>query len=126
MEIRFEIPDWVEYQNIYVFAGTEVLAILECEVYHKDGDHKKRYLPLKVKPSDGRCTGCGSCCSAGGIPSALLEKMKKSLDGHSLEGTDSCPFLTDDGCMLGAWIPFSCAKSVCTTYEGCTEYMRDA
>ncbi len=97
MKIEFEIPEWTNGRNIYIFAGTELLGFKECIITHTIfNEHKSTYLPLKIKYENGRCTGCGECCKG-------------------------CTFLRPDGCSFKAWIPFSCAKSICTKYEGCTE-----
>lgn len=121
--IKVEIPEWAKERNIYVFAGRELLASQEVLITHQDGKHVPVRQPLMIKPEDGRCTGCGSCCSTSGISKKLLAEMKECLESHS---GDACPFLGEHGCIMRGWIPFSCAKSVCTQYDGCTEYMVEA
>lgn len=96
MKIEFEVPNWAIGKHIYIFAGRELLGKMDCSVFHEDGKHMTQYSELRLKPADGRCTGCGECCK-------------------------SCPFLRPQGCLLGVMIPFSCIRSVCTDYEGCTE-----
>lgn len=120
MKFEIEIPEWAYGKNIHIFAGVEKLAEVLVKTVHENGKHIAKYLPLKIKPEDGRCTGCGSCCNSVGISRKLLIDMKKALHGFKdYEG--KCPFITDTGCLLRGWIPFSCAKSICTDYEGCTE-----
>lgn len=87
---------------------------------HKDGKHIISYLPLRLKPSDGRCTGCGSCCETTSFSRKLLIEMKKALHGFRDYGK-KCPFITDSGCLLGSKIPHSCSRSLCTGFDGCTE-----
>lgn len=97
IEIKFIIPEWALGKTIHIFAGRELLGVKECIISHdKNYNHISTYKPLRIKPEDGRCTGCGECCKG-------------------------CTFLRSDGCSFKGWIPFSCAKSICTDYEGCTE-----
>lgn len=49
--------------------------------------------------------------------------MKAALENFDSKNPEVCPFLDDQGCILKGWIPFSCARSICTAYEGCTERM---
>ena len=121
--ITVDIPEWAKERNIYVFAGRELLASQEVLIIHQDGKHVPVRQPLMIKPEDGRCTGCGSCCTSTGISQKLLDEMKQCLENPLGE---ACPFLGKHGCIMKGWIPFSCAKSVCTAYEGCTEYMVEA
>lgn len=118
MKIEFEVPEWAIGKHIYIFAGTELLGKKEVRIYHEDGEHKIRHLPLEMKQKDGRCNGCGSCCAATGIPQKLLDDMRDMLNNPREDG---CPLLNEDGCIMKAWTPFSCLKSVCSAYEGCTE-----
>jgi len=123
MKIELEIPEWAIGKHIYIFANEEILAIKEAKISKKDGEHILSYLPLKIKPEDGRCNGCGSCCSDGSpfSKNTILE-MKKLL--QTIKDYDNpCPFLTDKGCLLGTKIPFSCARSICSNYEECNEKM---
>lgn len=118
MEIKFKVPKWAMDKHIYIFAGAELLGIKEVRIGHKDGKHIISHLPLKIKPKDGRCTGCGSCCEVSGIPKVMINEIKKKLEGDYGE---KCPLLGEHGCIMKGWIPFSCVKSVCTNYAGCTE-----
>ena len=99
MKITFRVPDWALGSNINIFAGRELLGVKRCLISHEDGKHVSKYLPLEIKPKEGRCTGCGECCKG-------------------------CPFSTPTGCMLGSRIPYSCLRSVCTNnFAGCTEIL---
>lgn len=120
MKIEFEVPDWAIGRHIYIFAGNELLAKKEVRIVHENGEHVAKYLPLKIKPEDGRCTGCGSCCITTSFSRKTFIAMKKAL--HGFKDYDiRCPFATDSGCLLGSKIPYSCVRSICTGYEGCTE-----
>lgn len=124
MKIEFEIPEWAIGRHIYIFAGNELLGKKEVRVVHeKENDkwkHISNYLPLMIKPEDGRCNGCGSCCNTTSFSRKTFIKMKKALHGFK-SYEERCPFATDSGCMLGPKIPYSCVRSVCTDYEECTE-----
>jgi len=101
MNIEFKLPKWSIGKHIYIFAGVELLGFKECVISHDiNKNHIIAYKKLRIKPGDGRCTGCGECCKG-------------------------CIFLRTDGCSFKAWIPFSCAKSICTNYEGCTERLEE-
>ena len=124
MQITIDIPDWAKERHIYVFAGDELLAIQEIHTVHQDGEHVLVRQPLRVKPDDGRCNGCGVCCNDGTvIPKNLLEEMKTRLADYKYSDSEPCPFLDSDGCILGSIKPFSCITSVCSHYEGCTEVL---
>lgn len=129
MKVTLDIPDWAIGRHIYIFAGTELLA------HQLFNDKKERvneevvrtqfYSPLKVKPSDGRCKGCSTCCESGQSQD-ILDLMLKTLGNYLMKqgefsSNEPCPFHSYSGCILGAWIPLSCAKSVCTAFDGCTE-----
>jgi hypothetical protein len=124
MKIEFKVPEWALGRHIYIFAGNELLGNKEVRVSHKltngKWEHITTYLPLKIKPADGRCTGCGTCCNTTSPNRKLIIAMKKALHGFRDYGK-RCPFITDSGCMLGPRIPYSCVRSLCTDYEGCTE-----
>lgn len=96
MKIEFEVPEWAIGKHIYIFAGSELLGEKQSIVVHEGGKHVTIHLPLKIKQKDGRCNGCGECCKG-------------------------CPFITPNGCLFKNRIPFSCVRSVCTHFEGCTE-----
>lgn len=119
-----KLPKWAEGRHIYVFAGTELLAQrLFNDSKERVNDEVIRtsyYSPLQMKPPDGRCNGCGSCCSTSGIAESLLEDMKYALNTYRFPSSP-CSFYTNSGCLLRGWIPFSCAKSVCTVYKSCNE-----
>lgn len=101
MSIEFELPEWSIGKHIYIFAGTELLGFKECIISHDiHKNHIITYKKLRIKPKDGRCTGCGECCKG-------------------------CTFLRPDGCSFKGWIPFSCAKSICSPYKGCTERLEE-
>ncbi len=124
MKITLNVPEWAIGRHIYIFAGRELLAQKECLIIHKNNEHIAKYQPLKIKPPDGRCTGCGSCCGLNGIAESLLEDMKDALNNYGFPSPE-CPFITKSGCLLKGWIPFSCAKSICTDYKGCTERLEE-
>lgn len=96
------MPEWARGKHLYIFAGAELLGFKECIITHSDRNehgnitHITAYKQLRIKPEDGRCNGCGKCCNG-------------------------CPFLKPQGCSFVQMIPFSCVKSICTDYEGCTE-----
>lgn len=82
-----------------------------------------KYSPMKIKPIDGRCTGCSNCCKDNGIGVKMVEYITKLIihkQKFNKESAD-CTFLGETGCKLGSYIPFSCIRSVCTDWEGCTE-----
>ena len=83
-----------------------------------DGKRVTFVGPLLQKPADGRCNGCGACCLSSSMSDRIFQLMKECLDNPPEEG---CPFMGENGCKLGMWIPFTCVKSVCTHYEGCSE-----
>jgi hypothetical protein len=122
MRIEFEVPKWAYGKHIHIFAGAELLGNKECRIVHEDGEHVVKYLPLKIKQESGRCNGCGICCESSKLPVSLVDKMLEAITTH--EG-DSCEFLGDNGCILGAFIPFSCVRSVMTNLEGCSEKLTE-
>lgn len=123
MKVEFEVPEWAIGRHIYIFAGAELLGRQECNISHdKEGKHSISYFPLKIKPENGRCNRCGNCCITTGFMRSQLVEIKKALHGFK-DYDGPCPFLTDEGCLLGARIPFSCIRSICTDYEGCTEML---
>lgn len=127
MKIEFEVPDWAYGKHIHIFAGVELLGNKEVRIVHEEGKHVIKYLPLKIKPEDGRCNGCGTCCEEGKFPPKLLDKMLKAIEYKKEHDPDSerCEFLGEDGCILGAFIPFSCIRSVMTGWGNCTERLDD-
>ena len=60
-QISLTLPEWTKGKHIYIFAGSELVAVKECVIARKD--HKVSYKPLLVKT--GRCNGCGKCCEDG-------------------------------------------------------------
>lgn len=100
MKIEFDVPEWVIGKHIYIFAGAELLGIKEVKIVHENGKHVTKYLPLKIKPNEGRCNGCGVCC-------------------------EGCSSLSQDGCSLKAEIPFKCIRSICTHIEECSERLEE-
>ncbi len=96
---------------------------MECVIFHENGKHMAQYSLLKIKPATGRCTGCSNCCKDNGIGIKMVEYITKLIihkQKFNKESAD-CTFLGEDGCKLGSYIPFSCIKSICTDWEGCTE-----
>lgn len=120
MKIEFDVPEWALGRHIYIFAGAELLGKKETKVVHEDGKHVFKYLPIKIKPADGRCNRCGNCCESTGFSRSHLVEIKRALHGFK-DYDGACAFLTDEGCLLGARIPFSCLRSVCTGHEDCSE-----
>jgi hypothetical protein len=118
--VKIDIPGWAIGKHIYIFAGAELLADKRAETYFENGKHKSRYFPLRIKTE--RCNGCGDCCSTVGINKTLLKDMQIALNKNSNNG---CPFNSVDGCILRAWIPFACVKSVCSHYENCNEKLEE-
>lgn len=127
MKIEFDVPEWAIGKHIHIFAGSELLGNKECRIAHENGEHVIKYLPLKIKQEEGRCNGCGTCCENGKFPPKLLEMLLKAIIHKRKTDPDSekCEFLGDNGCIFGAWIPFSCARSVMTGNEGCTEKLEE-
>lgn len=128
VKIEFEIPDWASGRNIYIFAGTELLGIKESHIYFnkQEKKHQVDTSPvIKLKPVDGRCNGCGDCCSQGGspFPQDMLADMQFRLADYIYSKTGRCPMLDDkEGCIMKGRIPFSCARSNCEGWsENCTE-----
>ena len=127
MKIELDIPKWAKGKHIYVFAGRELLVQLDYLIKFIDGKHVGSYDVLKIKPEDGRCTGCGTCCETLGSPFSqqgvidLLDRLSK----YEFSDEGRCPFLGENGCSLGSNIPFSCARSNCQGMENCTEKLID-
>ena len=125
MKITLDIPEWAIGKHIYILAGQELLAIKEARVKK---DHTIFYLPLKVKPEKGRCVGCGSCCKSGHskfMLKRMYETLDKYLEKKSFSSSSPCPYLGLEGCILGPWIPLSCVRSVCSSYDGCSEHLEE-
>ncbi len=129
VRVEFDIPEWAIGRHIHFFAGTELLGNKEFrrEKIRTDRgvEYKEYYLPTMIKPGDGRCTGCGDCCESSGVPEHLLkfmyEAVRKLPEDHDFT-KGPCALLTEEGCGLGAWIPFSCIRSNCEGWsENCTE-----
>ncbi len=130
MKIEVNVPDWAIGKDIYLFSGSELLGHLQFH-YKKtrqdDGSilRENKYFPLKLKPAEGRCNGCGDCCSTGGSPfnKHTLYEIQSRLLNYDYAGSGTkCPLLADDGCVMRGSIPFSCAKSNCEGWsENCTE-----
>lgn len=109
MKLELEIPKWAEDKNIFVFANQELIAY-------------KMHNELKLKVKVSRCLGCGACCESGHPfkPEQLLTIKKAIAKGFNSDGP--CPFLGEEGCLLGNNIPFSCARSDCSQhFDKCTE-----
>jgi len=93
MRISVELPDWCDERHIYILAGIELAAY---KLYGEDIVHVKT----------GRCSQCGTCCSA--PPKRFCFKLNR--DG-------SCVYLhkSDDGkyteCKLGMARPTVCSVS---------------
>lgn len=120
VKIEFEVPEWAIGRHIHIMAGVELLGQMEFrrEKNRINGnvEIKEYYLPLRLKPENGRCSGCSDCCNSGG-PRVLIEKL-----GLPYQKDRPCPMLNKDGCSLGSAIPFSCASSNCEGWsENCTE-----
>ena len=122
MKIEFEVPDWAIGRHIRIFEGAELLGAKNVTVRHENGKHVKEYGPLLMKPEEGRCNGCGSCCSVSGICEEMLQEMTEALNNRPETG---CPFRSDVGCIMRGWAPFSCLKSVCSDYDGCSEKLEE-
>ncbi len=128
VKIEFELPKWAVGRNIHIMAGTELLGRMEFrrEKNRINGkvEIKEYYLPLKLKPENGRCIGCGDCCSMGGsfASKGLLDEISKRLSNYEYSKKGACPLLGDIGCIMGSKIPFSCLRSNCEEWsENCTE-----
>ena len=122
VKIEIEIPEWAIGRHINVFAGVELLAQMFFnvkKVRNEDNSitRERKYEQLKLKPNDGRCTGCSDCCNDGG-PSQL-QLIYETIKEKGYKQKEPCPMLTPSGCGLGAAIPFSCASSNC---EGWSKY----
>lgn len=123
VKIEIDLPDWVLGSNIYIFAGRELVARKRCLITHdKNKHHVMNYQPLEVKTSRCNPEACKpfSCCTSSGISKRMIIEMLDALLEYNSDNPN-CPLLTDQGCLMKGWIPFSCAKSVCTSYKGCTE-----
>lgn len=122
MKITLDIPEWAIGKHIHIFAGSELLGQMSYHISKVNGKRISKYLPLKIKPEDGRCSGCGECCLSGFSPTTL-GYMKKCLEHYDpdIDMDEPCPFLEKIGCGLGNNIPFSCIRSYCINFEGCTE-----
>lgn len=128
VKIEFDIPKWAIGKHIYIFANKELLAQLEYNVKKIRNDNgniirKQKYFPLKLKPDDGRCNGCGDCCATG-LPfnkEKAIDIIKRLTEYTENNCEGACPFLDNNGCSLGINIPFGCAKSDCSKFENCTE-----
>lgn len=128
LEITINIPKWAFGKNIYLFAGAELLGELEYNYQKIKKDNgsilrKKQYFPLKMKPIDGRCNGCGDCCGSTGLKKDFLFKIANKILEHDFENTKGCALLDPTlGCIMEGKIPFGCVKSNCEGWsENCTE-----
>lgn len=108
-------------------AGTELLGQMEywVEKIRKNGKvtRNEYYLPYKHKSENGRCNGCGDCCSTG-LPFSgdkAIDIVNRLQDHIKNEFHGACPLLDEDGCSLGNNIPFACLRSDCSSFENCTE-----
>lgn len=120
MNIKFEIPKWAEKKNVTVFVGNELVAqYIPKRVINNRKQHVYVKVPLLVKSN--RCEGCGECCESGAPFTSeevieIIRRLKEYLPDTS------CPLLTEEGCILGDRIPFSCARSDCSKhFSRCTE-----
>lgn len=134
MKIEFEVPDWAIGRQINIFAGSELLG---QKIFHRDKNRadgklttKEYYTPLQIKTKEEyKCNGCGDCCNMSGVPEKIVDRIKEYaiLDATGGKRETACPMLGREelghfGCILGAWIPFSCAKSNCEGWsENCSE-----
>lgn len=119
MRIEFEVPEWAIGKHIHIFAGNELLGNKEVRTVHHNGKHVTEYLPLKIKPNDGRCNGCGDCCQILSHKDEIfLRTIKEKLENFE---SGPCPFATDEGCALKSFTPFSCLRSVCSQIGNCSE-----
>ena len=125
MKIEFEVPTWAIGKHLYMFAGVELLGVKEVVITHQDGKHIATYPnPLKLKPNDGQCNKCGICCQTQGVTTDILLDIKERIakfDFTNIESNTCVFYEKAGGCILRGWTPFSCVKSICTPYEGCSE-----
>jgi len=91
MKVTFDIPDWALQRDIYLFAGTEVVAMIP---YSKGERWTKT----------GQCDYCGRCCE--NLPRIVQEPISR-------EKNNNCIHLVKIGekkeCELGARRPWSCS-----------------
>ncbi|MFQ5822253.1 MAG: hypothetical protein ACE5I5_19920 [Candidatus Heimdallarchaeota archaeon] len=93
--IRIEIPEWAKERHIYVFAGSEPLAIKL---------HGRKLVVKKV-----RCNWCGKCCIEVGADWIFGEK-EMFIDGKVEK---VCGKLVKEGpnkyaCSAGCYSPWCC------------------
>ena len=109
MKIELDLPDWAKEKNIYIFANEELLAYK----WHNDD---------KVYQKTSRCSGCGQCCESGNPFNPIhWNFIKKIVEQSDFSDSEPCPFLGENGCLLGSKIPFSCVRSDCSHFDECTE-----
>lgn len=91
MKVTFDIPDWAQERDLYLFAGTEVVAVIP---------YGRGELWQKIS----RCDWCGRCCE--NLPVRVQEPI--SRDEHN-----TCTHLVTIGgqkeCDLGPRRPWSCS-----------------
>lgn len=90
---------------------------------------------------DGKCSGCGSCCSdLLPLTKSDIKRVKQYMKRHHIELTPSkkeadmdltCPFLADDKrCKVYAARPMICRTFICnkkpSINQGTVEWMRSA
>ncbi len=128
MRIEFDVPEWAIGKHLYIFAGVELLGFKECVISHEGEKHIATYPnSLKLKSDDGQCNKCGICCQTQGINTDILLKILEKITKFDFANVETSPCVFYEGsigCILRGWTPFSCVKSICTEYEGCTEILK--
>ena len=102
MELKINLPDFVNDHALYVFSGIELVAYR-----NKDG---------KFHIKTGRCNMCGKCCTNFKRHSQPLTEDKTCI--HLVKEPGDNPRWK---CGLGINRPFGCSVGVPTNIPECTE-----
>ncbi len=128
--IEFEVPEWALGSHISFIAKGKLLGYSRF-IKKKERDDEgnliitKHYEPVKIKPDNGHCNGCGDCCNNGSpFLAEEWEQLKKFVNEKENSPNKPCPFITPEGCYLERFndTPLSCIISDCSiSFEKCSE-----
>jgi len=109
--IALTLPEWANGRNIYIMAGSEVVA--KKLILPGSEPDDPEYSPLLIKTV--RCNNCGDCC----------QFLKKPEEWHlGTDEWDYCNYLNEeDGkmlCTAPSFIrPWACVKGQGEDYDSC-------
>jgi hypothetical protein len=129
MKIIFDLPDWAIGSHISIVAKGKLLGYARFAKKKEYVNGKlvitKYYEPVKIKPDNGHCNGCGDCCNSGSpFIREEWEQIKEIVNTKENKSGKPCPFITPDGCFLARFndTPLSCIISDCSiSFENCSE-----